>query len=317
MTLHNIQNYKLGTHGFMALKLDMSKAYDQVEWYFLEELIRKMGFNERWINHIMGCVKIVSYFVLVNGEPCGMIHPIRGIKRGDLLSPFLFLLCTEGLNEMVKSAERHGDIHGFSLCRRGPKPMHLLFADNSLPFCKANMEKCENVLAILNMYEEASRQKVNRSKAFLFFSKSIPSEGKHGIKVALAVPKIMQYERYLVLPSFVGGEKKSNLSYIKERVWRKLQGWEGKLLSQARREVLLNSVIQAIPTYTMGYFKLPLGLCNGIEALIKKFWWGQRGNYKKVHWVKWENRTKSKTIGCMSFSDLAMFNDSLLAKQAW
>ena len=78
------------------------------------------------------------------------------------------------------------------------------------------------------------------------------------------------------LPSLVGKGKKSSFNYIKERVSRKLQGWEGKLLSQAGREVLIKSVIQAIPTYTMGCFKIPLGLCYDIEAMIKKFWWGAK-----------------------------------------
>ena len=80
--------------------------------------------------------------------------------------------------------------------------------------------------------------------------------------------------------------------------------------------MLLKAVIQAISTYTIGCFKLPLGLCNEIETLIKKFLWGQEGDRRKIHWVKWEEMTKSKTIRGMGFRDLAMFNDSLLAKQA-
>ena len=78
--------------------------------------------------------------------------------------------------------------------------------------------------------------------------------------------------------------------------------------------MLLKAVIQAIPTYTMGCFKLPLGLCNEIKTLIKKFWWGQKDDRRKIHWVRWEEMKKSKTIGVMGFRDLAMFNDSLLAK---
>ena len=183
-----------------------------------------------------------------------------------------------GLNGLIKRAENNGDVHGFSLCRRGPKLTHLLFTNDSLLFCRATKEECGKVMEILNLYEMATGQKVNRSKTSLFFSKNTPTDLKHEIKVALGVLEIMQYEKYLGLPSLVGKRKKASFNYIKERVWRKLQGWEGKLLSQSGREVLLKAVIQAIPTYTMGCFKFPIGLCNEIEVLIKKFWWGQHGD---------------------------------------
>ena len=193
--------------------------------------MRRMGFNEGWINLIMLCVKTVTYSGLVNGEPCGMIHPTRGIRQGDPISPFLFLLYTEGLNGLLKIAEGNGDIHGFSLCRRGPKLTHLLFANDSLLFCRATMEECGKVLEMLNAYEVASYQKINRSKKALFFSKATNGALKEQIKKVWGVPEIMQYEKYLGLPSFVGKRKKASFNYIKERVWRKLQGWEGKLLS--------------------------------------------------------------------------------------
>ena len=99
----------------------------------------------------------------------------------------------------------------------------------------------------------------------------------------LGVPKIMHYEKYLGFPSLFGKGKKESFNYIKEKVWRKLQGWEAKLLSQAGREVLLKVVIQAIPTYTMRCFKLLVSLCNEIESFIKKFWWGQQGDRRKIH----------------------------------
>ena len=121
--------------------------------------MRKMGFRERWINLVMGCVKTVSYSVLVNGEPCGTIFPTRGIRQGDPLSPFLFLLCMEGLNGLIKKADLQGDIHGYSLCRGGLKLTHLLFVDDSLIFCRATLEECNKVMDLLKVYEEASGQK--------------------------------------------------------------------------------------------------------------------------------------------------------------
>ena len=78
-TLHCMKNYSSGSSGYMALKLDMSKAYDRVEWSFLEQLMRKMGFCDRWIDLIMVCVRTVTYSILVNGEPKGLITPSRGL----------------------------------------------------------------------------------------------------------------------------------------------------------------------------------------------------------------------------------------------
>ena len=101
-TLHCMKNYSSGSSGYMALKLNMSKAYDRVEWSFLEQLMRKMGFCDRWIDLIMVCVRTVTYSILVNGEPKGLITPSRGLKQGNPLLPFLFLLCTEGLHGLIK-----------------------------------------------------------------------------------------------------------------------------------------------------------------------------------------------------------------------
>ena len=124
----------------------MSKAYDWVEWVYLEDIMTRMGFYNRWIDLIMVCVKIYSYSILVIGEPQGLIHPSKGIWQGDPFSPFLFLLCTEGLHELITKAATDGELKGFFICRQDLKLIHLFFIDDNLLFCRDNSEECGNIL---------------------------------------------------------------------------------------------------------------------------------------------------------------------------
>ena len=194
-TLHYMHHNKIGRDGAMALKLDMSKAYDRVEWIFLEKIMSRMGFHQKWISLMTECISTVSYSILVNGEPHGYIKPSRGLRQGDPLSPYLFLLCAEGLHSLINKAGRDGDIQGVSLCREGPQITHLFFADDSLLFSKATPTACETIQGILDQYEKASGQQVNRDKTTIFFSKNIPEASQNVIKEALEVPIIRQYEK--------------------------------------------------------------------------------------------------------------------------
>ena len=149
--------------------------------------MRRMGFNEHWIGLVMLCVRTATYSILVNGEPKGLIHPLRGLRQGDPLSPFLFLLCTEGLHGFIAKATSEGDLRGFSICRQGPKLTHLFFADDSLLFCRANSSECGNILNLLAMYQSSPGQKVNKEKTNLFFNKSTLLASKNTIMSLLGL----------------------------------------------------------------------------------------------------------------------------------
>ncbi|KAK2659426.1 hypothetical protein Ddye_005959 [Dipteronia dyeriana] len=134
--LHAIQTLKR-KKGFLALKLDMFKAYDRVEWGFLSQIMLKLGFLSRWVNRIMSCVSSVSFSFLVNGEVCGMVKPSRRLRQGDLLSPYLFLLCVEGLSSLVHRTVSCGELTGVRCGQTGPFILYLFFVDDSLLFACA------------------------------------------------------------------------------------------------------------------------------------------------------------------------------------
>jgi hypothetical protein len=158
-TLHMMNSGMKGKKSYMAVKLDMSKAYDRVEWGFLEAVMGRMGFDGRWISLVMMCVKTVRYSILVNGAPCGLITPSRGIQQVDPISPYLFLICAEALSAMLTQANMDGRLNGVPTSRRGPILSHLFFADDSLLFCRANLCQWNHLTSILQMYEEASGTK--------------------------------------------------------------------------------------------------------------------------------------------------------------
>ena len=137
--LHMMNERLKGNEGFMALKLDISKAYDRVEWDFLKAIMRKMGFASRWVRLAMTCVRMVTYSVLIHGRPYGRIVPSHGLQQGDPLSPYFFISCAESLSALLQRAEADRRIMGLPITRGGTRLNHLFFADDSLLFCKASI----------------------------------------------------------------------------------------------------------------------------------------------------------------------------------
>ena len=134
---------------------DMSKTYDRVEWSFLEKIIPKLGFQDSWVALIIECITTVSYSILVNGEPKGLITPSRGLRQGDSISPYLFMFCAKGLNALFGNTASRGEIQGFSICRNRPKLTHPFFVDDYMIFCKSTMEECNKIQELLTYYEGA------------------------------------------------------------------------------------------------------------------------------------------------------------------
>ncbi|XP_043692868.1 secreted RxLR effector protein 78-like [Telopea speciosissima] len=152
---------KKGKKKLVALKLDMKKAYDGLEWQFIEHILLKMGFASHWVKMIMACLLPVSYQILINDAPRGTIVPSRGIRQGDPLSPALFILCSHTLSCLLQKAESDGDIKGIRVRNRAPPITHLLFADDSLLFAEGKLEELYVIKSCLSTYCKASGQEIN------------------------------------------------------------------------------------------------------------------------------------------------------------
>ncbi|KAL0388103.1 UNVERIFIED_CONTAM: putative mitochondrial protein [Sesamum radiatum] len=315
-TNHFLNTHSKGSKHFMNLKLDISKAYDRVEWPFLRRVLGKLGFPCVVVDLIMLCVTSVSYSFVLSGHQFGSIIPQRGLRQGDPLSPYLFLLCTESLSALFRMAAERGTIPGVAVCRGAPRISHLLFADDTMVFCPVNVSTIQHVRQVLDQYKIASGQEINLHKSSAAFSRNTPLGTRQHLASILGVRLENKHEVYLGLPAVAFRSKRALFAALKDRIWKRIQGWHEKLLSQAGKAVLIQAVVQAIPSYAMSCFRLPKMLLVEFQSLAANFFWHD-GDKRRIHWLAWDHMCRSKLDGGLGFRNLEAFNLALLAKQLW
>ncbi|XP_074322969.1 uncharacterized protein LOC141659929 [Apium graveolens] len=291
--IHYMKQKRGGVEGDVALKLDISKAYDRVDWRYLKYRLSEMGFDERFIRWIMLCVSTVQYSVCFNGSTIGPITPKRGLRQGDPLSPYLFLVCVKGLSKEITKAETEGSIRGCKISSTAPAITHLLFTDDNFLW--------------------ASRE---FSKVGCIFSANVRTDKQQELENILGVYNGLGDGKYLGLPSLIGRSKKSVFNFLKDRVEKRIQGWGNKLLSKGGKMVLIKCVAQAIPSFCMSCFKISKTLCQAIERLMNRYWWRLSDNINKgINWLAWDKMGVTKSKERLGFRSLHEFNLALLGKE--
>ncbi|KAK1642877.1 hypothetical protein QYE76_060682 [Lolium multiflorum] len=314
---HAIQSNSTERAKFCAYKLDMAKAYDRVDWRYLEGVMTKLGFHSTWIRWIMQCVTTVRYSVRLNGHALDTFTPTRGLRQGDPLSPYLFLLVADGLSRLVQQEVEVGRLKELKICRRAPGMSHLLFADDSLLFFEGSIQQVMVVKIILDRYEKATGQLVSLGKCSIMYGRRVPDHVQAEIKQLLCYDTGSFEEKYLGLPVPEGQMRKGKCKSLKDRFQKRLSDWVEKYLSSGGKEVLIKAILQGLPIYAMSVFEFPAGLVEELNQMIRDFHWGDEHERRRMHWLSWDKLMQPKLNGGMGFRDFRVYNQALLARQSW
>ncbi|KAL0006983.1 hypothetical protein SO802_008485 [Lithocarpus litseifolius] len=271
--------------------------------------------QKRWI---MACVSSVSFEVVVNGGKSECFKPSRGLRQGDPLSPYLFILGQEVLSRLIEHELKLRNVTGIKTSISGPTISHVMYADDVILFSKASKKDAESLVRTVEKYCRWSGQAINKSNSGVFFSKHTQSQTRRSIKGILQVKNLKKEAVYLRAPMFLSRAPSKDFAYLEDKIEAKLSGWRSKCLSWVGRRTLINSVALSIPIYTMSSFSIPNKVCNSMDGLTRRFWWKpNKLEGRFLAWKSWDSLCCPKSDGGLGFKKTKALNSALLAKLAW
>ncbi|XP_026436177.1 uncharacterized protein LOC113334044 [Papaver somniferum] len=211
--------------GNVALKLDISQAYDSVSWEFLFKVLQKFGFSKNWCEWLHILFQSSKFSVMLNGGPCGFFSVGRGLRQGDPLSPILFVLMEEALSRRLSQMVQDGLICPM-VERKGIHPTHLFFVDDVFIFINGVKKRILNLMKLLEDYQKISGQIINKSKSKLFIDDTSDLR-KNQIKEIIQMERSAFPDKYLGVILTSGRIKVSNVWPMVEMMKRKLASWKG------------------------------------------------------------------------------------------
>eukprot|EP00253_Pinus_taeda_P018718 PITA_18718 len=316
VTQEVIHSLKAKKQKGMMIKLDLSKAYDRLSWNYLAKVLESFGFCRRWIEWIHSLISSPIFSILVNGTPSKTFSTSRGLRQGDPLSPFLFILAAEGLGRFIKKEREANKIKGLKLWGNNLCLTHQQFVDDIMLFGEPTVKEVKHLRKILDLFTEASSLEINRDKSYVFIFNAVDQVKAHLIR-------LLGFRRGKLPTKYLGNildftsKKMKNWQEIIDKLSNKVANWAFRTLNIAGRIVLAKSVLQTIPVYPLSIMAAPLGICARIREIIRNFIWRGADQKKKWALASWCQLTERKEKGGLGLRDPETLNKVLGAKLWW
>eukprot|EP00253_Pinus_taeda_P030654 PITA_30654 len=310
-----IHSLKLAKKPGMLLKIDLSKAFDSISWVYMEKNLSAFGFALPWIRWIMNMVSSSFFSILINGIPSATFRPSRGLRQGDPLSPFLFIIMAEGLGRSLQAALQSDALKGISL-HGAPTVSHQQFVDDNMIFGHPSVQEARALNSLLNIFSTASGACINRIKSQIFFFNTHPTT-QRSIARILGFSIAPLPSTYLGAPLIESARKHSSWTILLEKLENRLLLWTHRSLNMASRLVLIKAVLQSMPLYLFSILAAPKWVLKAIKKLQRNFLWGSSGHNRKWALIKWEKACLPKKVGGIGLRDPEHSNAIMGAKIWW
>ncbi|CAN0838702.1 LINE-1 retrotransposable element ORF2 protein [Linum grandiflorum] len=301
----------------LVVKLDIEKAFDHVNWNCLLQILGKMGFPSKWIGWIRVCISTPRFSVVVNGQASGFFPSSRGLRQGDSLSPFLFILVMNILSDILQFLHESNSISGFFMDHDAGhgEVTHLLYADDSILFCDASIHQVRSIMAALIVFQTITGLKVNLHKSSIAVVGQV--DDPQGFADALGCRLESFPSTYLGLPL---GARAANVALwnpMIARVRDRLDTWRARHLSFGGRLTLIKSVLTNLPVYFLSMFRAPAAVIKDFEKIQRNFLWSGHAETRKFHLVSWDRVKTPISRGGLGILDISCLNKALLSKWLW
>ncbi|XP_056697560.1 uncharacterized protein [Spinacia oleracea] len=300
----------------MALKLDISKAYDSLEWDFIRDTLIHFDFPDKIIDLIMSCIISSMISVLWNGEICDKFKPTRGIRQGDPLSSYIFVLCLDRLSSMIEEKVQCGSWKPIALTKT-IKMSHVFYADDVFLFSTASIDNMHSIMNILDSFGEMSGLKISMSKSTLIFPRSLHKSIRQDIASTYGFKFYSCFGKYLSVDIRPNKLRISNYLQLLDKSTSKVRGWQAKLLNMAGRCTLIKSVLNSHLLYVMQTNLIPASTIHDLEKCTRKFLWNKPDQNRYMSRLSWDKITSYVTCGGLGIRRLKEWNLAFIAKLGW